>query len=233
MRIAVFQPSQKLLLTLTAISIPLVVYATAKIVGGRAHEEEVRLADRAKALEKESESYRIQYEQVKTMVACVEKSNSELEARIASMKRRVSSIDVPPPPDKNKDDATIKSDLESAGLHFEFSTKNELTFPASRMIWEWRQEALACPRLRLSISGYQSIVEEQERLLGGKNDQIGLLEDGNKLLESSLDAQKRRAEALQGVIGSLETQKKASTFKWFVRLGAGIATGYLVGRATR
>lgn len=200
----------------------------------RSNAEKDTLKQEAKRQEGLALAYKAQYDGLVPQIKAIADANDRLEATISDLKKKVSAIPIPPPPGPAPDDPSVKSDLESAGLKFDWSTSsNALTHDSAKIIWTWHVEALNAPRLRLALSDYQSLVKEQDKLLEGKNAQIGLLNDGVKNLGAAYDAQAKRAEALDGAVKACESARRASTVKWYFKVGAGVVAGYLAGRAMK
>ncbi len=182
-------------------------------------------------------AYKRQYEDIIPQIAAISESNSRLESTIRDLKTKVSAIPIPPPPGPAPNEPIIKADLESAGLAFSWlqnvTDSNTLTVTSGKLIWGWHQEAVAAPQLRLAVSGYRSIAEEQSKLLDGKDAQIGLLNEGTRTLGLAYDAQSKRGDALRDAVKACESARRASTVKWYFKVGAAAAVGYLAGRALK
>lgn len=184
------------------------------------------MAKQLKSLEIDAHLSRSMEYQLRSDLAILGAELQESKDRLAKIPKPV----VKPVP--NGDDQ-VKADLLGHGFQFQFDTFNTLTVEASRSVLEAFNHVPAYTLAQKRIDGLEGtleasngVIEKQGELLVQKDKTIGLQEKRIELSE-------KRGDVLDQAIKDIRKQQKASEVKWWLKVGGAVATGYLVGRATR
>jgi hypothetical protein len=167
-------------------------------------------------------------------VARIRASNDALASTIRELKIKVDKIPVPSPPGLAPDDKTIQTTLGVAGFTFDWGTDRNLVLARdARLLWKWQQESLNAPILREKVSGLQLVTDQQDKLLGGKDHEIHALNSEGSALREALDSRQREADAVRQALASSEKARRGEKVKGWLKVGAALGVGYLVGKEVK
>lgn len=135
-------------------------------------------------------------------------------------------------PIPNRDDE-VRDQLLTKGFQFEFGSVTMLTVEASRSVLEAFNhiEAYDVAKKRLDASeamlgASNRVIQKQDALLLQRDQTI-------TLKDRELGIQSKRSEQLDKAIADMRKESATKEVKWWLKVGAGVAAGYLAGRATR
>lgn len=195
-----------------------------KVIAAESRADE--MAKQLKSLEIDTALSRSREAQLKENLAILGAELQDSKGRLAKIPKPI----VKPVP---HGDDQVKAELQSYGFNFQFDQFNALTVEASRSVLEAFNHipayTLAQKRIEAledTLAASDVVVEYQCKWLLQKDETI-------ETLEKRIQLGEKRGEVLDQAIKDMRKQQKASEVKWWLKVGGAVATGYLVGRATR
>lgn len=100
-------------------------------------------------------------------------------------------------------------------------------------VWNWSEEALRVPQLTLRLDAAEAVIKGQDMDITSLKGLAEAEAAAKEKWRSAHVAQSDRGDALDRQVKALQKEAKAREVKWWIKLGAGVAASYVVGRATR
>lgn len=101
------------------------------------------------------------------------------------------------------------------------------------LVWNWSEEALRVPALTTRLDAAEALVTGQGKEIATLRGEADALDAARTKWKAAHDAQEDRAKALEGQIGAITREQRSREVRWWIKLGAGVAGAYVLGRATR
>lgn len=194
-------------------------------------------------LQKENEKYKAQidgltdnYNKLSLVKKDLETQNSKLDADAQYWKKKAGSISVLPKPEPPPvDDVSLMADLKLAGVEFKPLTGN--TFSTERTtlptVWTWNKQALRVPSLEEKLAATEISANKFEVLAGGYKKELAAADDMLSEADKRELIRKKQEANLNEQVKVEHKKVVAAQANGWIKLGAGLAVGYLTGRAIK
>ena len=222
-------------------SIVIVIVAAGSFQVWRLYQQHI--ANDQTQLQKENEKYKAQiqgltdnYNKLASVKKDLETENFKLDADAQYWKKKANSIPVPPKPQPPPvDDATLISDLKIVGV--EFKPLGESTFSTERTtlptIWTWNKQALRVPSLEEKLATTEISATKFETLAYGYKKELMVADDMLSEADKRELVRKQQEANLNEQVKTEHKKVVAAEVNGWIKLGAGLAVGYLTGRAIK
>jgi len=220
-------------------AIVIVIIAAASYGAWRVYQKHV--ANDQVQLQKENEKYKAQiegltdnYNKLAATKKDLETQNSKLDADAQYWKKKAGSIPVLPQPlPPPADDASLIADLKVAGVEFKPLTGN--TFSTERTtlptVWTWNKQALRVPSLEEKLSATEISATKFETLATGYKKELAAADDMLSEADKRENIRKQQEVNLNEQVKTEHKKVVAAQVNGWMKLGVGLAVGYLTGKA--
>ena len=217
----------------------IVIVAAATFEGWLLYQKHI--ANDQTQLQKENEKYKAQiqgltdnYNKLASAKKDLETENFKLDADAQYWKKKASSISVLPKPQPPPvDDVTLISDLKIAGV--EFKPLSESTFSTERTtlptVWTWNKQALRVPSLEEKLAVTEVSATKFETLAYGYKKELMVADDMLSEADKRELVRKQQEANLNEQVKTEHKKVVAAEVNGWLKLGAGLAVGYLTGKA--
>lgn len=209
-------------------ALALIVLGVSSCVAAKARREAQDAATRAAAAESRAKvlAEEAQAADGKARLAAAQREAVSLE--VARLRRKLAETPLPEP--------AKPAPVEDAALAHELGLRGVLT-PLPRLeavtVWAWSEDSLRVPQIMSRLDAAEAVVKGQDQEIGALKGETQALESARDRWKGTAGAQGERATALDSQVKALQKEAKAREVKWWIKLGAGVAASYVVGRATR
>jgi uncharacterized protein (DUF3084 family) len=227
----VYSKAQKYLVIAAAAC--MVAWVVTSVVGGIYHGRVVEALAKADSMKMELDVARFDVvmsrQREEQMLLELDDLRSDLDATKIALDKAKRPVVKPIP---NRDDE-VKSQLLTKGFQFEFGSVTTLTVEASRSVLEAFNHIEAYDVAKKRLDASEAMLDASNRVIQ-KQDALLLQRDQTiTLKDREIGIQSKRSEQLDKAIADMRKESATKEVKWWLKVGAGVAAGYLVGRATQ